>query len=170
MKNNIQKSNQFFQKRTKNIKGLVFALMFFSLGIFTYLAFERMFPKNLISAYVDTFEINTDEVLNKVNNFRQENGLKTLIKNDKLCSVARTRLTEVGSNWSHKGFSAARFCVVNCHIGENLARDFKSEQTIVDGWKNSPTHRDVMLMSDMKYGCVASNGQYTVLEVSSVIP
>ena len=55
-------------------------------------------------------------------------------------------------------------------MGENLAKGYKTEQSIIDAWENSPEHKAVMINKDFKYGCVASNGQYTVLEVSTTIP
>lgn len=119
---------------------------------------------------VAIFKIDPAVVLSDINDFRGKNGLSTLTETPTVCAMARTRLPEVMKNWSHTGFSAERFCVFNCHIGENLARNFRSEEAILNGWENSPSHREIMSMPDMKYGCVASNGQYTVLEVSSTIP
>ncbi len=152
------------------MKKIIFAFICFCLGILTYLVIEHVFPKNIISSHISKFEIDTDIVLEDVNNFRLKNDLNSLVKNENLCNVAKVRLKEIPFNWSHNGFSAARFCAVNCMMGENLAKNYKTEQSIIDAWENSPEHKAVMINKDLKYGCVASDGKYTVLEASTMIP
>lgn len=115
-----------------------------------------------------SYGISADLILSKVGNYRVVNGLNTLTRSQSLCMVASTRLSEVKINFSHDGFVAQRFCDVNCYLGENLARYYKSEQSTFEGWMNSPSHNDLMLKPVYRYGCVATNGQYTVLIVSDV--
>lgn len=149
---------------------LVGALIIVSLivGLCAGLILNKFLPG--ITANISVFEINPDILLNDVNNYRKDNGLSALVKTPSLCSVAESRLSETRKNWGHTGFSAARFCTVNCSMGENLAKDYKSEQEIVDAWIASDGHRAIMLDERIKYGCVASDGQYTVLNVSTMIP
>jgi len=152
------------------MKKFVFATFFFGLGVLCYLIFEQMFPRNLISTNVTTFQIRPETVLVEVNRVRMNNGLSALVETPKLCAVSKVRLNEIKTNWSHDGFSADRFCAINCTMGEDLAKNFRTAEQIVTAWEGSPGHKAVMLYSDAVYGCVATDGQYTVLNVSSMIP
>jgi uncharacterized protein YkwD len=152
------------------MKKFILGVFIFGLGILFTLIVNSIFPRNAISSVFSSFSIDTSTVLVDVNNFREQNGLSPLLETPTLCSVAKARLSETRMNFSHDGFTASRFCAVNCTMGENLARNYKSEQEIVDAWAGSPSHKTIMLMPNVKYGCVASDGQYTVLNVSTMIP
>lgn len=115
-----------------------------------------------------SYQMNPDVVLQKISDYRKSVGLNVIEKSDPDCSIATTRLKEIRDEFSHRLFTAKRFCSVNCRVGENLARNFRSEDEVFEGWKNSSSHNAIMLGKDYKYGCVATDGQLTVLTVSDV--
>lgn len=50
-------------------------------------------------------------------------------------------------------------------VGENVARDFKTNQGIVGAWMKSPTHKKVMLDSRYKDAGIGRCGNITVLHI-----
>ena len=98
-----------------------------------------------------------------VNEYREEN----LIYNEQLFLSAAERAQDIAtgeSDWSHDGWKE----VIDKHyeytvIGENLARDFQSEQEVVEAWARSKTHYDVMtLESACEYGLARFDNIYVL--------
>lgn len=87
---------------------------------------------------------------NFVNNYRTDLGLNALILHEGLCGLVDERIEEVKLDFSHAGFEA-RFETDELNflkyrsIGENLfMANFGDENTAIDGWHNSPGHRENM--------------------------
>ncbi len=98
-----------------------------------------------------------------VQTYRTSHGLSAYIKSEFLCDIARTRLPEVKTNWSHEGFTAARFCNDSCWMGENLAKYEGNAQNTLNAWLNSPGHKEA-LDHNYTHSCLISDGIYTVEE------
>lgn len=100
-----------------------------------------------------TFEY---EILSAINNERIKNGLNKLNMNTELCSIAAIRSKEASINWSHVRPNGTmcesifeEYNIPAVHIGENLAKStVKDCELIMNGWMNSPTHRDNILEND----------------------
>jgi len=123
---------------------------------------EEIFPKE--------FEEKTIE--SEINNFRKENRLGELTRYEPLCELAKIRVLEIKTDWSHEGFEKrneeiyTRFCnkdpIVCTSAGENLAQgDFVDEKDLVQGWEESPGHKENML-GEYNVQCAAVSETYYV--------
>lgn len=95
------------------------------------------------------------EIISLTNAIRQANGLEPLHPDQLLMQAAEHKaqaMVDAGS-WSHNTPSATSWQFldnVGYHYqlaGENLARNFDTPKQVVDGWLNSPTHRENLLNS-----------------------
>lgn len=103
-----------------------------------------------------------------VNRYRSGHGLPAIVVNGGLCRLARERLEEVKTDWSHDGFNNRNlytYCPECTAIGENLARDFDNLENVILMWNRSPSHRK-LLLSNYRFGCSAQatvNGMLMVV-------
>ena len=113
------------------------------------------------------------KLFNLVNEYRNKNGLRQMTWYLPLCEYAKRRSSEVKTDWSHEGYYIEAsnsgelyksICPECYKTGENLARDFYSEEAILQAWINSPTHK-VNLDDDWDWGCamVYSNTYVSML-------
>ena len=96
-----------------------------------------------------------------INDYRVENGFNELIWSDELADCAAVRAEECSRVWSHTRPNGEAWYTVNPQImfGENLARGFSAD-TVIQGWKDSPTHNENLLYPDFKYiGLAEYNGR-----------
>lgn len=106
-----------------------------------------------------------DTILTEVNQYRKEKGLKEVKKWNHLCNFASIRSKQITTDWSHDQF----FTVMNTEpfnkyprtYHENLAKGY-AEEDVVDAWKTSKGHNEMML-SPVEYMCAVNNGVYYVL-------
>lgn len=90
----------------------------------------------------------TDSLLVIVNRVRAENGCeRPLVINSQLTKAAQERAEYVADgHWSHDGYiETVKKYYRYQKLGENLARDFRTEEALVQAWLNSPKHRDNLL-------------------------
>jgi uncharacterized protein YkwD len=101
------------------------------------------------------------EIEELINNYRLENGKSTLRKDSYLCELAEFRLQEIKTDWSHDGF---RKMTKNKYssFGENLGRDWHSDNDVMRAWIASPTHNDILLGHWTNF-CVSQEEGYYVL-------
>lgn len=111
------------------------------------------------------------KMFNLINDYRASKGLNKLVFNPKLCDFTKQRLAEIHTNYSHDGFSAKRVCNPNeyCHLGENLARGYSSEEEAVKAWIASPEHVLNILDPNFTQTCIASDYQYEGKNLESYI-
>jgi uncharacterized protein YkwD len=99
-------------------------------------------------------EMSTSELLTATNNQREQNGAGDLALNSKLGAAAQTKANDMVARnyWSHNtpdgqepwvfvqssGYSYLK-------AGENLAYGFLTSDKTIDGWMNSPSHRENLL-------------------------
>lgn len=120
-----------------------------------------------------------DGLLGSTNAARIANGLSPLAINTKLNNAAQAKAQHMADNnyWAHTApdgtqpwyfFNQAGYSYLRA--GENLAYGFSDSQTAVDGWMNSPSHRDNILGNyvDVGFGIVnvpnyQDNGEQTIV-------
>ena len=99
-------------------------------------------------------EISSSELLQATNNNRLAKNKPTLSLNPKLSEAATTKAQDMADRnyWSHNtpdGKAPWHFIDTAGYsykkAGENLAYGFTTSADTVNGWMNSPTHRDNML-------------------------
>jgi hypothetical protein len=95
--------------------------------------------------------IDTQDLMNKVNSERTQRFIPALITNSKLTTaafgkgndmIARSYFAHIDPDgnyvWPRIEATGYKPYVT---LGENLAMDFTSAQSVIDAWMNSPTHR-----------------------------
>jgi len=119
-------------------------------------------PVQEISA-VEFVEI--DHIVDLANMVRAEHGCETpLVVNVDLQEASKERVLWVSDgNWSHDGV----WETVKKHYdykvaGENLARDFDSDEAMIEAWMESPLHRKNLLNCNFTETGVSRNGDYVV--------
>lgn len=103
-------------------------------------------------------KLDADEIIKWTNQYRQDNGLGPLAKNDLLTSAAQKKVEDMFSqnyfdHVSPAGQTPAALVSETGYnyktTGENLALgDFANEKDLVDTWMASPGHRANILNSD----------------------
>ena len=84
---------------------------------------------------------------NLVNDVRGQSGLQPLVWDANLESTSDVRAQELEQSFSHTRPNGSPWYTVNSDImgGENLAFGFNTASEVMDGWMNSPTHRENIL-------------------------
>ena len=107
-----------------------------------------------------------------INYLRVENGLKPLAVKEALITDARVRALESAKFFSHTrpdGTDWYSLDDANMY-GECLAKGYSTAVDVCRAWMNSPTHKAVLLRSDVETGAIGgyidANGvYYLTLEV-----
>lgn len=114
---------------------------------------------------IDMKDLETVEVrlLELINNERQKHSLAPLKQNNKLNKVAMCRAKYLVKNnkWTHDGWLEC-FTGITGKRGENLARNFNTDEATLLAWMNSPTHRDNILHKYYNYIGIAKYKNHTV--------
>ena len=114
-------------------------------------------------------QLNATVIFGLINDYRVSRGLSRLEWDENMCQFAIKRLKQIHTDHSHSGFTAEvgkTYCKQCRHAGENLAGDVWSNQELVQGWINSPTHLDDILQPDYKVTCIVTD---TIGEHSFVV-
>lgn len=102
-------------------------------------------------------ELDSEKLWSLIQNWRQSEGLKPYIKDQRLCKLASTRLEQIKIDWSHDQFVPTvrkQFSKkMDYEIGENLASDFRNEKSLLDDWLESPSHL-ANLKERYTYSCI----------------
>lgn len=118
------------------------------------------------------------EVVRLVNEIRSENGLKPLTIDWQLSRVARYKSQDMSSigYFSHTSptygspFEMMRsFGISYRTAGENIAKGYRTAETVVNGWMNSPGHRANILNSTYTHigvGYVSKGNYWTQMFIS----
>jgi hypothetical protein len=127
-------------------------------------------PTGDVLAYATSMSV--EGLLSSTNSQRSANGVASFSLNSKLIAAAQAKANDMASRnyWSHNTpegnppwifVSAQGYSYIKA--GENLATGFADEQSTVNGWMNSPSHRANMLdpvFSEVGFG-YANNPNYT---------
>lgn len=106
------------------------------------------------------------DILGDMNTYRAKYHLTPLENNIVLCNLAKIRAEEIKTDWSHGQFQKEVDTIQDMDgvFSENLARNFEPKD-VVWAWSMSKAgHREAMLVSEMKYGCVVQSGNYYAFE------
>lgn len=115
-----------------------------------------------------------EELIRLINDYRAENGLPRLTRNEKLMEAADVRAEEVAVDFSHVRPNGEYLGILDeefdtTHLSahyENIAGT-PSAQTAFEAWKKSPGHNSTMLTPDavteIGVGVTYSNGGYAVM-------
>lgn len=145
------KINQAFQKQLI-AAGLLFGMTYFS----------------AIPVYAS--EINSNNVLNQINEKRAESNLPKLKQNTDLSNAASLKAKDMinRSYFEHYAFGLAPWDFMKMsgydylYAGENLAMDFNTSEGIVNAWMSSPAHRANILDPEFtETGVGIIKGEYT---------
>lgn len=131
-----------------------------------------------------TVSLNPDTVFWLINGYRNTQGKPALQKSNELCAIANSRVDGVMANWrssydntkvgAHYGFAQSASSYSGTGVGENLYFNGTSEGMVLEGWKSSPRHNELLLATErggtvINFGCVASKysdiGSVTLLLV-----
>lgn len=112
-------------------------------------------------------QISNSPLLEKVNEYRRSKGLSDVKEDPYTCALAKKRVEEITSDFSHNGFEKRKadnsFNYPSwTNVTENIAR-LGSNSNPVEMWINSPTHRENM-ERDTPYVCIENSGEYYVYE------
>lgn len=105
------------------------------------------------------------DILNRTNQARKEAGLKPLRISSGLQKSAQAKLNDM---LKYEYFNHDKYVYFISRdtnfpaMGENLARNFKTNEEAFDAWMASPTHRDNILESRFTYIGIAVSGSYIV--------
>lgn len=123
---------------------------------------EKVFIDNEAIALADEYSNNnliTEAMItfNKINDIRKSNGLNSLTWNFSLESDARVRASEAVHCWSHTRPDGTEWWTVDSinMYGENLARGYKTSDTVINAWMNSETHKQNILKQEYKSCAIA---------------
>lgn len=113
-----------------------------------------------------------NEVLKIVNNERSANGLASLTMDTELLNAAMDRAMETGIYYSHtRPDGSTCFTICNKINGENIAVNYPTSDSVMNGWMNSSGHRANILNSKYKsigIGCFkVDSGYYWVQSFSN---
>jgi len=123
--------------------------------------------------------INPDKIIEYTNQYRLQEGKEPLILNDNLTQAALSKAQDMFTDnyWAHISpdgtepwYFIAQSGYEYAHAGENLARDFKDPQSVVDAWIDSPSHRKNILESDFEeIGVAVVDGDIGGVETTIVV-
>ncbi len=122
---------------------------------------------------------NSEELARKINRYRQESGLGKLRKNPQLDGSARAKACDLNNNnyFSHfdvqgRGLdwwleqSEYQYLAA----GENLAKNHRSPEKVLEAWINSPLHRDNLLSKDFEELGIGYCDNYVVAHFGKPLP
>lgn len=97
------------------------------------------------------------QVLNLVNEYRQQNGLNSLKRSAELDRAAEIRANELAEVFSHTRPDGSSWSTVSSlAYGENIAMGYSNADKVMAAWMNSSGHRQNILNSS--YGSIGIAG------------
>ncbi|MCM1244027.1 MAG: CAP domain-containing protein [Roseburia sp.] len=110
------------------------------------------------------------KVLNLVNKERAKEGLKPLKLDTALCQAAKLRAEEITENFDHtRPDGSSCFTILKENnisyraAGENIAAGQPTPEQVVEGWMNSPGHRENIMSKEfgkLGVGYVKADDEY----------
>ena len=104
----------------------------------------------------------------ELNEYRVEHELPEFKIDSRLCDGAQKRADYLNENnlFNHDGFKKGHKDNLKNYrytfIGENLAR-YHSDESLINAWRESKIHNDLMLNDRFKTGCIVRSGDVVVL-------
>lgn len=121
---------------------IVLAAGIFSVGAgIAMLQTKKTFVKKIIPTPTELPHLDAYKIYDLINDYRASKGLNKLLFDPSMCDFTSKRLTEIHSNFSHKGYKANPFPYGKANsTGENLIQGYTTDQSIVTAWVASPEH------------------------------
>lgn len=123
--------------------------------------------------------IDPDKIVEFTNQYRLQEGREILEINDQLNQAALAKAQDMFNDnyWAHIAPDGTDpwFFIQNSgydyqHAGENLARDFKDPQSVVNAWIDSSSHRHNLLESEFsEIGVAVVDGEINGIETTIVV-
>lgn len=122
----------------------------------------------------ELIKLNVDDLILATNEYRTEQGLSTLQKDEILCEVAEIRAKEIVNVWSHTRPDGTKFYNILENMdykmgaaGENLGRYQKSIDEVMEMWKKSSSHNKNMLSNYTRMGAAIyeENGLFYFVQI-----
>ena len=123
--------------------------------------------------------ISSGDLLDLTNSRREKAGLEDLTINSALSAAARKKAEHMFKNnyWAHvspDGTQPWDFIIAEnydySYAGENLAKNFKTSDQVVEAWYESPSHRDNLLNSKYtEVGFAVVNGTLDGYDTTLVV-
>jgi uncharacterized protein YkwD len=117
-----------------------------------------------------TSGLNADVLFSMVNNHRTSIGLHELQKDEKTCSLATVRASEIAAEMAagtlHSGMYGRNMPYWNTENAIALG----TEEAAFNWWLNEPVHRGAIESKNYTNSCVACSGKYCVQEFTSYQP
>lgn len=142
----------------------VFGFLFLLLGASTY---ERLNVKseNIVLTPEPLPILSSEKLWEIVNDWRVSQNLPVFTYDGRLCDIAKPRLSEIKTDWSHDGFvddfESLRVKLKYQKLGENLARAHFTEEGTLSSWLNSPSHKE-NLDDSYTHSCIATSDNFVV--------
>jgi uncharacterized protein YkwD len=117
-----------------------------------------------VQPVVETATMN-DSLIDVANIARANAGCeKNLVPNDDLMKAAQARAEYVADgHWTHDGNweQIAKFYKYQ-YIGEDMAKYYPDDQSVINAWLNSPKHKDVLLNCKSRESGVGRKGAFII--------
>lgn len=142
---------------------LLIAGLYFLSAIFVYLFWRIPFAAKppIYPVYI----LNENKLWDLIQSWRVENKLQPYIKSQELCDYILIRLPQIKKNFNHDGFMPLIKSITNVtkftEIAENLSEHHRSEQSVLDGWLDSPSHSK-NLKYPYLYSCIKTDKDFAV--------
>jgi len=155
------------------------ALSFLTLLFVGYQVFLNFFTLSGIKVLGYASNISPERIIELTNEKRSAQGLSPVKHNALLSEAARRKAGDMFAfnYWAHVSpsgrdpwsyFKEAGYRYV--YAGENLARDFKDPESVVQAWVNSPSHRDNLLNNKyQEIGVAVVDGTLQGMETTLVV-
>lgn len=110
----------------------------------------------------------------QINVYRLESGLQAVPISPVVCEYSEKRLAEIKQDFSHAGFKQDfSDKKIDDYYGEAISSYFPNSILVLEAWKKSPKHNEILLDAFWDGICVRTDGNYWVfnaLEVTSDVP
>jgi uncharacterized protein YkwD len=105
--------------------------------------------------------VKVSRVFDLVNDHREKNGLNRLIWDEQLCRMAKERVNEIHTDFTHSGapYKADTY-YPNRRVGENIMKSRTTgdnEAYMVEGWIESPSHLENIVRPNFVRSCIAAD-------------
>lgn len=115
-----------------------------------------------------------DEIFQLVNDYRVSHNLKPLVKSESLCTLAKIRVIDLRTDYSHDLFKQrVKESDLSQYetVGENLdwSPSSDSSKKILSDWDKSPKHKE-LLLGDYEEACVEVDMYNVVLNTGKLKP
>lgn len=144
-------------------KKILFILL--ALGVLAILIPPKTYPAPTETHIeIPVPKVDGDKLESKINDYREKHGLSKLPQDQNLCTYASKRAEEIKTEWDHVPFHQNRCSGTGYRTcGENLAKDYYTEEATLDGWLASPSHLE-NIKSNWSATCIKCSDNYCAEE------